>query len=50
MQDYPAGARLLFWVSAKSGVGVQQLYCFWPFRLAMTLADKLEGRPSSRPK
>lgn len=50
MQDYPAGARLLFWVSKKTGVGIHQLYCFLPFRFAMTLADKLEGKLSIRPK
>ena len=48
--DYSPGARLLFAAHRATGIGVHQLYGFAPFRWAMTLADKLCGKPPTWPK
>ena len=44
-ESYSPGARLLFWAHRRTGLGVHELYCWRPFRWAMTLADKLAGKP-----
>ena len=45
MNSYPRGARLLFWLSRRTGVGVQQLYDVTPLRWLITLLDSLDGNP-----
>ena len=45
MRAYPYGSRLLFWLHKRTGVGVQQLYAVAPLRWAITLLDKLTGKP-----
>jgi hypothetical protein len=45
MNEYPWGARLLFWAHRKTGMGVQELYEVSPFRWLITALDNLSGKP-----
>ena len=44
LNRYSAGDRFFFWLAAKTGCSMDRLYCCCLLRMAMIVADKLEGR------
>lgn len=46
---YSAGDRLLFWISCTTGFSIDKVYASRFVRIAMIVADKLEGNPSKDP-
>jgi hypothetical protein len=47
--EYSAGDRLLFWLSDKTGLSIDQVYASRLVRAAMMLADKFGGKASKDP-